>query len=155
MANFKYQLYYGAALLKIIQDQRCLGVSDYVDDDNSSFKILSQLRESGLYVKYTESRLIPWSFTFSENHLEKLLELKSKFEKVFVLLVCYDAGVCCLNYDEIERLLRPSQSGVKSISVSKRNREKYSVHGTNGELKYKIGDNDFPEKIFNPICFEK
>jgi hypothetical protein len=36
----------------------------------------------------------------------------------------------------------------KSIRISRRPKEKYSVSGSDGGLKYKIGENDFPRRLF-------
>ena len=36
----------------------------------------------------------------------------------------------------------------KGLSASRKPREKYGVGGPLGNIKYKFGDNEFPDKIF-------
>lgn len=153
--NFKYQKFYGIPLIKALKDTRCLNISDYFDDDNSSFIVSDRVRQNGVYIKFTEKRLGPWYFTFRIEHINKINGLKEKFNRVYIILVCGDIGTCCLNYLEFSKVINPLENSEKTISIYKKTGEKYTVKGTDGELKYKIGENDFPDKIFNPFGYEK
>jgi len=154
MPNYKYCFYHGAAIIRILQDERCKSVEDYFDQDNSSYIVSGKY---GIYIKYSEKRMSPWSFNFQDRHRKKILELFSKYDKCFILLVCSDIGVCCLNKTDLHRVidLGGGSNFPKTISISKRKREKYKISGTDGDLKYKIGDNDFPDKIFVAPCYER
>ena len=41
----------------------------------------------------------------------------------------------------------------KSIRISRRPKETYSVSWSNGELKHEIGENDFPRRLFE--CLDR
>jgi len=42
---------------------------------------------------------------------------------------------------------------IEWISATRHRREMYAVNGSNGELGFKIGQNDFPEKLFTSYLF--
>ena len=73
--------------------------------------------------------------------------MKNKFDNVFLVLVCGDDGVVTLSYDELKKILNEQYDEVEWIAISRRPREKYAVTGSDGKLKYKIGENEFQDKI--------
>jgi len=91
----------------------------------------------------------PWRFTFIKDHQEELDLLRSTVQKVFLLLVCNDDGIVCLNYVELKQLLDSQHDPIEWISATRHKREMYSVKGSDGELNFKIGQSEFPEKLFS------
>ena len=93
--------------------------------------------------------MTPWPFTFTKVQSAEVFEMIQKMKKMFLVLVCRDDGVVCLNANEISMVLDNSIDRMQSISAGRGPREKYSMSGKNGKLGYKFGDNLFPRKIFN------
>ena len=83
-----------------------------------------------------------------KEHQEEIDLLKSNFQKVFLVLVCGDDGVVCLTYSELKQLLDNQHDPIEWISATRHKREMYSVKGSNGELDFKIGQSEFPNKLF-------
>ena len=141
---FNYTFFYGSALVRLVQDQRTCGLKLY--QGNNCYSVNN---ESCIYLKHSAKRLSPWQFTFLPEHLQEIADIQLKTKRLFIVLVCGEDGVCCLNYDELAQLILVGNMGQgKSIRVSRRPKEKYTVSGTDGELKHKIGANDFPRKLF-------
>ena len=136
--------FHGVVLSRIVQN-RSACFKKY-RGNNSAYIINNQI---GVYIKYSSKRMSPWSFSFSKVHINEIKDMKNKLEKIFVTLICDDNGICCLDYNEfcttisIENKYFP-----KWIKASRLKGEKYSVSGSDGKLKYKIGNSDFPQKIY-------
>jgi hypothetical protein len=92
--------------------------------------------------------MTPWRFTFNKQHQGEIDSMKTNFKNVFLILVCNNDGVICLNYSELKGILDNQHDPIEWISATRHKRKMYSVKGSNGELDFKIGQNDFPEKIF-------
>ncbi|MGD0139774.1 MAG: hypothetical protein ABSD28_12925, partial [Tepidisphaeraceae bacterium] len=125
--------------------QRPLVVRPFQSVSNASYVINDTV---GIYIKYSSKRMTPWRFTFKKEHQEEIDLMKSNFKNVFLVLVCNDDGVVCLSYSELKEILDNQHDPIEWISATRHKREMYSVKGSNGELDFKIGQNDFPEKIF-------
>ncbi|MCK4330350.1 hypothetical protein KAX02_10955 [candidate division WOR-3 bacterium] len=142
----KIDFFHGAVVLRIIREN-IIDVINCSTDNNSTY-ILSN--DIGIYIKYSRCRMSPWSFSFSKRHRDEIKKTHHKLRKLYVVLVCNDDGICCLDYTEfstvlsIENLVFP-----KWIRVSRMKGEKYSVSGSDGRLKHKIGDSDFPKKVYD------
>lgn len=94
------------------------------------------------YIKYCKNRVSPWTFSFSEAHVSELNNLSRQYIRVFVILVCNEDGICCLNYEEFKTVIAvENRNYPKWIKATRQKREKYSVTGSDGKLGYKIGDN--------------
>jgi len=76
-----------------------------------------------------------------------MTEMKTRIGEVFVLLVCHDDGIVALSFAEIEHILDDTFAGTQWISASRTKRKMYTIKGSNGQLQFKIGRNDFPEKV--------
>ena len=92
--------------------------------------------------------MTPWRFTFHAEHQAEIDLMRASYENVFLLLVCNDDGSVCLSYAELKRILDNQHDPIEWISATRRPREMYAVKGSNGELDFKIGQNDFPDKLF-------
>jgi len=136
--------FHGAILLKIINNGPTR-LKRY-QRNNSSYIIDEEL---GIYCKYSQKRISPWVFSFSEKHVAEIKKFQSNIESIFIALLCNDNGICCLNFQEFCTLLSiENKNFPKWIKASRLKGEKYSVSGSDGKLKYKIGNSDFPNKIY-------
>ena len=52
----------------------------------------------------------PWVFSFSQDDVIELLDMKNKLSWVFLALVCHYDGIVCLSFDEFDILINPSRS---------------------------------------------
>jgi len=141
----EFELYHGAALCRIVHDDRLKSIRLLSKNSNSSYLVNNRI---GIYVKYSTKRMAPWTFTFSSVHVAELLDLGSKTEKAYLVLVCKDDGIACLDLEEVKTVMDISLGRNQGISASRRPREEYKIRGTLGEMKYKFADSQFPNRIF-------
>jgi hypothetical protein len=63
------------------------------------------------------------------------------------IFVCNDDGFVVLRFVEFNLVLKDTHNGVGWVKISRNPREMYLVKGSNGELPFKVGRNELPEKI--------
>lgn len=141
----EFELYHGAALCRIVHDERTRSIRLLNKNRNSIYLVNDRI---GIYVKYSTKRLTPWLFTFNPAHVAELLDLGNKTDKVYLVLVCRDDGIACLGFNEVQMVVDASLDRPQGISISRKPREKYKISGPKGEIKYKFADNQFPNRIF-------
>jgi hypothetical protein len=142
----EFEFFHGLVFARILHGtKRSLSVKPFQAESNASYVVNDSI---GIYIKYTSKRMTPWRFTFMKDHQEEIDLLRSSFTNVFLLLVCNDDGVVCLSYAELKQLLDNQHGIIEWISATRYKREMYAIKGSNGELDFKVGQNDFPEKIF-------
>lgn len=136
--------FHGAILLKVVNNGP-VNFKKY-PHNNSSYIIDDKI---GIYCKYSQKRISPWVFSFSKAHTEEINKVKNEYKDIFIVLVCNDNGICCLNFQEFCTVISiESNYFPKWIKARRQKREKYAITGSDGKLNYKIGDSDFPEKIY-------
>jgi len=142
----EFEFFHGLVFARILHGtQRSLSVRPFQSASNASYVVNETI---GIYIKYSAKRMTPWRFTFRKDHQQEIDVLKAKFKNVFLVLVCNDDGVVCLSYSELKKLLDNQHDPIEWMSATRHKREMYLVRGSNGELDFKIGQNEFPEKIF-------
>ncbi len=140
---YDYTFFHGNALVRLVQDRRTYGLELY--HENHCYLVN---KKSGIYLKHSTKRISPWQFTFLPEHLNEIASIENEIKSLFLVLICNDDGICCLNFQEIAQLiLVGNMDQTKSIRVSRSSHEKYAVSGTDGKLKHKIGNSDFPRKV--------
>jgi len=141
----EFEFYHGVVFARILHAiQGEISFKSYPTQDNASYVLNNKI---GIYVKYSTKRLSPWRFSFQKRHQEEIVEMKNRLGDVFLLLVCNDDGVVALNFEEIKSILNDVHDDVEWVSASRNRREMYSIKGSDGKLQFKVGRNDFPEKI--------
>lgn len=136
--------FHGAILLRIVNDNA--SKLQRYQNNNSSYIINDQI---GIYCKYSQKRISPWIFSFSQVHIDEIKRFEGDIGNLFIVLLCNNNGICCLNFQEFCTILSiESKNFPKWIKASRLKGEKYSVSGSDGKLKYKIGNIDFPHKIY-------
>jgi hypothetical protein len=142
----EFEFFHGVVLSRLIHaSQDRIDIRPFPTQSNSSY-ILN--RDIGLFVKYSTKRMSPWSFTFMRGHQEEILQMRKRMADVFTLLVCNDDGIVCLSYDELRLVLDEHFTDAESIRVRRGPREKYAIVGTDGKLRFKVAESDFPKKLF-------
>jgi hypothetical protein len=140
---YNYTFFHGSALVRLIQDPRTHGIELY--HENHCYLVN---KKASIYLKHSTKRISPWYFTFLPEHLNEITTVEGEIKAFFLVLICNNDGICCLDYQEIAQLiLVGNMDQAKSIRVSRSTREKYTVSGSDGKLKYKIGNNVFPQKV--------
>ena len=146
--NLEFNSYHGIALCRIVHEDRVKSIKLYPTPSNSSYMINEEI---GVFIKYSTKRMSPWRFTFQWEHRTELGEMCESLKAVFVVLVCRDDGVACLNYHELIAVLGELDA-IKEVTqwlaVARKPREKYRINGSHGSLKHKIADSQFPERLF-------
>jgi hypothetical protein len=142
----EFEFFHGLVFARILHGtQRPLSIKLFQSASNASYVINDTV---GIYIKYSSKRMTPWRFTFKREHQEEIDLMKSQFPNMFLLLVCNDDGIVCLNSLEFEQILDNQLDPIEWISATRHKRQMYAVKGSNGKLNFKIGQNDFPEKLF-------
>lgn len=142
----EFELYHRLALSKLIHFNKLVSIKLYPTQSNSSYILDDGI---GLFIKYSTKRMSPWRFSFLKEHQDEIEIMKSGLDKVFILLVCGVDGIVCLEYGELKKILDENHEMVEWISASRKPREQYVIKGTDGKLKFRVGQGDFPAKIFN------
>jgi hypothetical protein len=101
----------------------------------------------GLYVKYSTSRLSPWSFSFSEGHRREMAGLALELGRVCLALVCGEDGVVALTGPEMAVVLGADAQGDGWVRVDRRRSQMYGVSGSAGRLRVKVADSSFSRKV--------
>ena len=143
--NKDLEKYHGLAILKIV---RAAQSSVSFAKKNSNSYIINE--EIGLYIKHSSKRMSPWTFTFRKEHQDEILSLKKEYQKIFTCLVCHNDGVVCLNFEELKFILDYNHSD-EWVRISRRPGKKYSITGSDGKLKNKKGNSEFPKIILDSV----
>ena len=145
----EFEFFHGVVFARILHGRNVpVSIKSYPTQDNASYVVNDK---AGIYIKYSSKRMSPWRFSFQKEHQDEILDMKNKFGEVYTVLVCNDDGIVCLSFDELKEILDTRHDTVEWISVARGPREKYEIKGHDGKLRLKIGNNDFPGKIFEAV----
>lgn len=148
----EFEFFHGAALVSLVHNKKIYSIVTYPSAYNASYVINDGV---GIYIKYSKKRLSPWRFTFLKEHQDEILEMKKKYEKVYILLVCNDDGIACLDFTQLKLVLDHFHEEAEWIAVYRQKGEKYLIKGSDGQLKFKIGVNDFSKLTSYAHLYEK
>ena len=141
---YDYTFFHGTALVRLAQDGRTYGVKLY--SGNNCYLVNSTIC---IYLKHCRKRLSPWGFTFMPEHIKEVAEIRKQIKDVNIVLICGTDGICCLNFAELSHLIFIGDfNRSKFVRVSRSHGQKYDVSGSDGKLNHKVGNSDFPRKIF-------
>lgn len=142
----EFEFFHGAVLARMLHaTQQPMVVAPYSEFDNASYVINES---KGVYIKYSTKRLTPWRFSFQKRHQEKILEMKRGLGEVFVVLVCNDDGAVVLTFEEFQAVVKSDSADGQWVSAARNRRQMYLIEGSDGKLAFKIGKDEFFEKIF-------
>ena len=137
--------FHGAAVIRIIRHELFRTVEVY--EENSCSYLVN--KTAGIYIKYSKRGPTNWRFTFLEDHVHEITEMRERLGQIYVTLICNEDGICCLDWSEFTTVISTESTLYpKWVAVSRMKGEKYSVWGSDSELKHKVGNIDFPRKIF-------
>jgi hypothetical protein len=137
----KSEFYHGAAVVRIIEDSRCQGISKceygYLVNGNKL-----------AYMKYSTKAQSPWRFTLSADDIARLERAVGLYEKCVVGFVCGGDGVCAVRWEIVEELLGSAPGW---IAAKRRFSGCYSVSGPLGTLERKVALNQWPGILFRGL----
>ncbi|MCS5707337.1 hypothetical protein CC99x_000315 [Candidatus Berkiella cookevillensis] len=142
----EFEFYHGVFFSSMLHaTHNKISFQSYSTEDNASYVIDEKI---GLYIKYSTKRLSPWRFSFYKRHQDKMLEMKTRFNELLLILVCHHDGIVILNFDEIKQILDNVHEEIEWVSVARTRGKMYTINGSNGKLQLKVARNDFHGKIF-------
>jgi hypothetical protein len=142
----EFEFFHGAVIARMLHAiQHTMTVAAYSEFDNASYVINGN---KGIYIKYSSKRLSPWRFSFQKRHHEVISEMKHQLGEMFVILVCHDDGAVVLTFEEFQQVVKIDGEASQWISAARNRRQMYLIKGSDGKLEFKIGKDEFAEKIF-------
>jgi hypothetical protein len=136
--------FHGSALSRIIKERKC--IIERLKNNQSSYLIDDRVC---LYIKYSSKRTTPWRFSIHKSHIHEITLLAKQYSELYIVLVCYYDGIVCLTFNEFKEIIESnSDNHPKWVKAQRKIREKYCITGSDGKLKNKIADSNFPKKIF-------
>lgn len=144
--SHEFEFYHGVALCRIIHNCPSAAIRLFSPRSNSSYVVNG---DTGIFIKYSTRRMSPWQFTFTGRHCDEISMMMRDLPRTFIVLVCRDNGIICLDAAETKQLLGGVSLTSCSIHASRKPREKYRVSGgPEGKITYKVADNQFPSRIY-------
>jgi len=142
----EFEFFHGVVFARLLHgSRRLVSIRAFDPQSNAAYVVDDSI---GIYIKHSSKRMTPWRFTFSPEQRREIEQLRASMPKVFVVLVCNDDGLVCLNYAELKAILDDQHETHQWISATRHKREMYLIEGSNGRLGFKVGKVDFPNKIF-------
>jgi hypothetical protein len=145
----KVEYYHGAVLARLVRAEEQRAIAIRLHPGCRSAYVLDE--RIALYVKYSTNRLSPWTFAFGVDHQAEIARLQDEFREVLVALVCGLDGVACLRGFEYQRVLDDDPRSGEWIRVARSPRQKYAVTGSDQRQVFKVGDNEFPAKVYAAV----
>ena len=118
---------------------------------NSLFKLREEFYKIGLYIKISNQRKSPWSYTFTKKHQEDIDKSFKENDTTFIILVNSNDGIVSLEYEEFRQLLDYNHEEAERVSVFRKHNQSYRLSGRDGKFERTLRSNDFPKKIVNHI----
>ena len=158
-------MYHGAALTQIAEHPQFTAINAFKHNgatSRSSFLINTNI---GVYLKYATKAIMPFKefrFTFLGSHLKELKELESRFEKVYLGLVCVRAKqICAISYKQFKDFLaerreaKGSGETIYTIIVTVPKGKRFRVYVNQpGERKTSLGVVRIPRNTFPGCLFD-
>lgn len=141
--------YHGSFLASLIDhSDRPIEIVREVSTDNHLYLFNNKV---GAYVTYNSKRMSPWTFSFEPKHVTTILELFTRHQDAFIILVCGFETTAVLHKSEVLQLLPTVGSSNSSITIRTGHDRKLAVSGTAGELKGKIAKTRTYERLLSAI----
>ncbi len=134
----KLEFYHGAALLRLIEDDRCTSVG------RSQFGYVVN-GDRTVLLKYTTKAHSPWRFTVTGDDLTRFDLAALQVDRCVLALVCGGDGVCAVCWQTARALL----DGAAGWLAAKRGfRGSYDFSGSAGRLSRKVPLSSWPAIVF-------
>src|SRR3990172_4926979 len=94
----KQEYYHGAAIIRVLEDDRFTAISKHVCGYAVNDEVLIML-------KYSTKSRSPWRFTFTLDEMVNIETLIKKNERIVIALVCGGDGICAIHAKELYSIL--------------------------------------------------
>ncbi|MEK6622390.1 MAG: hypothetical protein AABY74_10755 [Planctomycetota bacterium] len=134
----KQEFYHGAALVRLLDDDRCIEVKKH----STGYIINNDVM---VLLKYSTRNRTPWRFTFTLDEMINIETLRKGENKIVIVLVCGGDGICAIYADELHTIMGDNPGW---IAIRRNFKEQYGVAGPNGDLERKIAFQRWPAIVF-------
>lgn len=134
----KQEFYHGAALLRVIRDDRLVSVRRH----QSGYLINGH---SFLLIKFSTRPTSPWRFIFTAAE-SMLLTSEALEHYVFVAFVCGGDGICAVPWSLLQNVFDERRPWV---CCARRFHERYAVSGALGDFTHRVSHNQWPAVLFS------
>jgi len=100
-----------------------------------------------VFMKYSRANG-PWSFTFTAEQLEPLVNVQTAKADLFVCLVCGEETICILGEEQLEAIIDMASADSQWIRVEVPPGGRCRVSGSQGKLRKTVPHNAFPACLF-------
>lgn len=101
----------------------------------------------GLFIKISNKRVTPWSYSFDKVHQDEIAQLKKTHDQVFIAFVAADDGIACIDFEQLKELLDSRHEEQEWVRVSRKLHKTYRIKGNDGSLERPLPRNSFPMNI--------
>lgn len=142
----EFEFFHGAAIARVLHGaKRSVTLAPFTALDNAAYVVNGN---TGLYIKYSTKRLSPWRFSFQKRHCEVIDKMGAELGRAVVALICHDDGIAALNIGEFEQIIGCGRDQAQWISAARNPRQMYLLKGSDGELAFKIGQDELLAKLY-------
>ena len=142
----EFEFYHGVAFARMLHaSQRELSIRPYSPLDNAAYVVNGSI---GIYIKYSSKRLSPWRFSFQPRHRDRIIEMKKAVGDVLCCWCATTDGIVILTFEEFTQIIGGESGGTEWVSATRNPRQMYSIKGSDGKLGFKVGKDEFSEKLF-------
>ena len=134
----KQEFYWGAAIVRLLDDPRCASVAK-----SESGYVVNGMRL--IVLKYSTKSRTPWRFSIGADEIKRLVEASGRHKSLVIGLVCGGDGVCAITWKQAAVLLGEEPGW---ISIRRNFHERYAVAGSAGQLEGKVPLRDWPALLF-------
>ena len=135
---------HGAALTQIVEHPSFKALNK-ADSKYGHYQINNNIR---LLMRHRSDFDGPWSFTFTEEDVNTLINDISKDNKSFLCLICGKKYICLLSSSDYEKLFDRLLNKPQSIIIDCPPNSSLHVRNKTKTLSHTIPHNDFPNKLF-------
>ncbi|NTG87694.1 hypothetical protein G6L15_16195 [Agrobacterium rhizogenes] len=139
--------YYGSVLHHIIErSEETIEIQRLLGDMPGFYLLNGKLP---IYIKYSTTRVGPWSFNFHISHQERQKEIFDMYGDCITAFVCARDGIVALRYSELKKVLDDEFEAQEAITIRRRHNQMYEVKGRNGVLDRKVSRSSLSEIMEN------
>lgn len=135
--------YYGCVLHQLIEQHEQQATIQRLNGDILGFYLVNG--SLPFYIKYSTTRIGPWSFNFQLPHQKRQKELFDMYGECVTVFVCGRDGIAALPYTELQKIIDVNSELQEGVSIRRRHNKMYQIHGRNGALDRKVSRSSFSE----------
>ncbi len=129
----EFERYHGVALRSIIVSARRPVTIESWDEVGRIDSYRLNIR-TAVHIKHSAKRLAPWQFTFTDDELGELSDLRLGAASLWLVFVCGLDGLVALSDIEFAKVAGPASGSTPFIRIDRDRRLMYRVFGNAGKL---------------------